>query len=94
MMSAYSSIQQLSEDGSLDPKRLATETALGGSAAFAMGALTATQSSKLGNLFGRNGREIAEEFAKEQKLKADAGDPTAIRYSQDDITNDWKLMLI
>ena len=93
MMSAYSSIQQLSEDGSLDPKRLATETALGGSAAFAMGALTATQSSKLGNLFGRNGREIAEEFAKEQKLKADAGDPTAIRYSQDDITNDWKVII-
>ena len=93
MMSAYSSIQQLSEDGSLDPKRLATETALGGSAAFAMGALIGTQSTKLGKLLGKDGKSITEEFSTLTKLKAETGDVTAIKYSVDDLTDDWKVII-
>ena len=57
-LTAYSSIHQLSEDGNIDAKRLATETAFGGAAIFAMSALFGGATGKLSKTLGIKPEDI------------------------------------
>ncbi len=57
-LAAYSSIHQLSEDGSLKPKRLAAEMAFGGAAVFGMSALFGGSAGKLGSILGMKPEDI------------------------------------
>ena len=94
-MSIYSSVQQLSEDGSIEPKRLATEVGLGGSAAFGMGALFAGTNSKLlKSIGGYNGKDLdAELRAAYQKRFGETGDRLAKSIMDDDITTDMNIIM-
>ena len=57
-LAAYSSIHDLSEDGHLNPRRLGTEIAIGGSAMFGMSALFAGSTAKASGILGMKPEEI------------------------------------
>ena len=61
-LAAYSSIHQLSEDGNLNAKRLATESAFGGAAIFAMSALFAGSTAKASGILGIKPEELGAAF--------------------------------
>ena len=88
-MTTYSSIQQLSEDGTIEPNRLATEVGLGGTAAFGMGALFAGANGKLMNALGTSGKDLQENLrAAYVKRFGDTGDPFAKSIIDDELTTD------
>ena len=93
-MTAYSSIQQLSEDGTIETNRLATEVGLGGSAAFGMGALFAGANGKLMNALGTSGKDLQENLrAAYVKKFGDTGDRLAKSIIDDDITTDMNVIM-
>ena len=93
-MGAYSSLQQLSEDGQIESNRLATEVGLGGSAAFGMGALFSGAGSKLSTtIFGRNADELQIELRQAlQKKYAGDGDKLAKSIIDDELTTDMNII--
>jgi hypothetical protein len=94
-MSAYSSIQQLSEDGTMEMNRLATEVGLGGSAAFGMGALFAGTNGKfLKALGGTSAKDLdADLRAAYAKRFGETGDRLAKAIIDDDITTDMNVIM-
>ena len=94
-MTAYSSIQQLSEDGTIEPNRLATEVGLGGTAAFGMGALFAGANGKfLKALGGYSGKDLdARLRASYAKRFGETGDRLAKAIIDDDITTDINVIM-
>jgi len=63
-LAAYSSIHDLSEDGDLSPKRLATEMAFGGTAIFGMSALFGGSTGKVSGILGMKPEEITPAMRK------------------------------
>ena len=59
---AYSSIHQLSEDGNIGKKRLATEAAFGGAAIFGMSALFGGSTAKASSILGVKPEELGPAF--------------------------------
>ena len=94
-VSAYSSIQQLSEDGTMEMNRLATEVGLGGSAAFGMGALFAGTNGKfLKALGGISAKDLdADLRAAYAKRFGETGDRLAKAIIDDDITTDMNVIM-
>ena len=93
-MTTYSSIQQLSEDGTIEPNRLATEVGLGGTAAFGMGALFAGANGKLMNALGTSGKDLQENLrAAYVKRFGETGDRLAKSIIDDDITTDMNVIM-